>query len=102
MIMQLIRSVNEIRTEYNYVELSRLTIGECIFKACILSGMCLAQGGGSFSVFCPSVFKFLCNVDPLSLDPTIQEVPDQNTRELLTKVGTCCAISERRLLIIFP
>ncbi len=58
-------------------------------KLGILAGMSFVQGGGSFDVLCPSVFHFCCGTDPASLTPSIEDVPDLNTRMLLTKVCVC-------------
>ena len=52
----------------------------------ILARMALIHGGGSLNVFSESVFKFICGVDPTDLTPTIDEVPDTETRNILEHV----------------
>lgn len=53
----------------------------------ILFAMALVHGAGGFQLFSPTVFKYLACSDPSSLVATIEEVPDQQIREILLKVS---------------
>ena len=57
-------------------------------KLGILGGMALCQGGGSFAVMSPSVYKFMCGINPADLTPVIDEVSDVNRRTILKQVKT--------------
>ena len=52
-------------------------------KLGILAGMALSQGGGSFSLMSPSVYKFICGINPTDLAPSIEEVSDVNKKTFL-------------------
>ena len=49
--------------------------------------MALVHGGGSFLVFCPTVFKYLHGIEPSHLIASIDEVPDQSVRDTLQEVS---------------
>lgn len=49
--------------------------------------MALVHGGGSFLLFCPTVFKYLHGIEAPNLIATIEEVPGQSVREALLEVS---------------
>lgn len=49
--------------------------------------MALVHGGGSFLLFCPTVFKYLHGIEASNLIATIEEVPGQSVREALLEVS---------------
>ena len=49
--------------------------------------MALVHGGAGFQLFSPTVFKYLSGSDPSSLVATIEEIGDQEVREILLKVS---------------
>ena len=49
--------------------------------------MALVHGGGSFALFCPTVFEYLHGVEPSHLIANIDEVPDQSVRDTLQDVS---------------
>ena len=53
----------------------------------ILTAMALVHGGGSFQLFCPTVFKYLHGMEASKLIATIEEVPDMAVRDTLLRVS---------------
>lgn len=51
--------------------------------------MALVHGGGSFRLFCPSVYKFLSGMKAHDLIAGISEVPDACVRAFLNKASLC-------------
>ena len=48
--------------------------------------MSLVHGGGAFSIFCPTVYNFLCGMKPSDLIASVDEIPDSSIREILKQV----------------
>ena len=53
----------------------------------MLAAMSLIHGGGAFRLFGPTVFNFLCGMNPADLIAGISEVPDPSLREILKQVS---------------
>lgn len=71
----------------NNIEILQLK-NNVYLKLGILGGMALCQGGGSFALMSPSVYKFMCGINPADLAPVIDEVSDVNRRTILKQVKT--------------
>ena len=56
------------------------------YKLGILAAMTLVHGGARFNLFCPSIYHFMSGIKAVDLIPTIEEVPDHSTREVLNQV----------------
>ena len=54
----------------------------------IIAGMCFTQGGASFNVLSPSVYKFVCGANPSEIVPDIEEVYDYEIKTFLEQVKT--------------
>lgn len=49
--------------------------------------MCLVQGGTAIRLFCPSVFSFLCGMNPSDIVPQIEEIPDRKVQDIMNEVN---------------
>ena len=56
------------------------------FRLGELAAMSLVHGGASFRVFCPTVVRFLSGRSAADLIASIDEVDDQDVRDILRKV----------------
>lgn len=62
-------------------------IQECIYSRLgTLVAMALVHGGGSLRLFCPSVFSYLCGMNPTDIIVELNEVADISVRNVLQKV----------------
>lgn len=48
--------------------------------------MALVHGGGSFQLFCHTVFKYLQGIEASKLIATIEEVPEKAVQDTLLEV----------------
>ena len=69
----------------NYMMFLLNCIGRCILTSWNV-GIHVSHRGGAFRLFGPTVFNFLCGLNPADVIAGVSEVPDPSIRKILKRV----------------
>lgn len=59
----------------------------CVYSRLgMLTAMALVHGGGALRLFCPSVFHYLCGMNPTEIIVSLDEISDEFINGVLKKV----------------